>query len=516
MSCPWSAGRGARGWLHPYLALVLGGVLTLSGACRPRDASEATAPVRVAIGLTPTETGLNSIVGLLQQELLVRAGQDGRPQAALADHWEPSADGLSWRFHLRPGLRFHDDTPLDASHIVASLQPKLTGGPLRDVTGIEAVGPLDFVIHVRQRSAILPDALCNITIQSVGGVGTGAFRLVSVNKESARLEAFTGDARPRSTVDQLNIRLYPSGRNAWSAMMRGEVDVLYDVSPEALEFVERSSQMQLKSFLKPYVYMLGLNLRHPILRSRDVRQALNAAVNRDEIVKTLFRSHGIPAKGPIWPRSWIYHEQLAPFRYAPNEAQQLLETAGYPMKRSTDLHMPSRFRFTCLVPIGDRYERMGLMIQRQLADAGIDMQLEPVPVQALLARLQTGQFDAFLFENASANLAWTYTFWHSREPSTPPLVDNGYTGADEALDRVQQARTDDEMRAAALVVQQLMRVDPPAVFICWRETARAVSARFVLPAVNDRDIIKTLPQWQLAAPPGDSLLLPTSSTASVP
>jgi ABC-type transport system substrate-binding protein len=519
MSCPWSAGRGARGWLHPYLALVLGGVLTLSSACRHSSAPQPSAPVRVAIGLTTTETGVGGIVNLLQEELLARGGKDGRPQPILAESWEPAPDGLSWRFHLRPGLQFQNGSPLDAKSLVAGAQRGLRNngfGGLRDVTSLEAVGPLDFVVHLRRPSALLLEGLTNLSIGSADGVSSGQFRVVARDKESARLDAFTGDARPRSNVDQVDIRLYPSGRNAWSAMMRGEVDVLYEVSPDALEFVEQSTQMQLKSFLRPYVYMVGFNLRHPILRSREVRRALNLAVNRDEIVKTLFRGHGLPAKGAVWPRYWAFDEQLPPIRYDPNAAQQLLEAAGLPITRATDQHMPSRLRFTCLVPIGDRHERMGLMLQRQLADAGVDMQLEPVPVQSLLTRLQTGQYDAFLFENAAANLAWTYMFWHSPEPPSPVLVDTGYTGADQALDQVRQARSDDDLRSAAQALQRVMQDDPPAVFIGWRETARAVSTRFVLPAITDRDVIRTLPQWQLAARPGDGLLLPTASTASVP
>src|SRR5262245_33362867 len=122
MSCPWSAGRGARGWLHPYLALVLGGVLTLSSACRHGSAPEPSPAVRVAIGLTPSDAGIGSLVNLLREESLARVGQDGRPLPTLAERWEISADGLSWHFHLHPGLRFQDGTPLDASHVAAGFR----------------------------------------------------------------------------------------------------------------------------------------------------------------------------------------------------------------------------------------------------------------------------------------------------------------------------------------------------------------------------------------------------------
>jgi peptide/nickel transport system substrate-binding protein len=432
MSCPGSVRGGVPAW-SLLLTVALGSVLTLSSACGLSTRSGATTPVRVTIGLadtrkntTPSDSGIGAVTLGLTEEGLVNTARDGKPQAALAERWEPSADGLSWRFHLRPGLRCHDGTPLDATLVAASLRRGLEGGRvyagLRDITTIEPIGPLELVIHLRRPSAIMVDSLANLAVRSPANAAIGSFRLVSRNAESVRLEAFKGDERPRSTVDQVDIRLYPDGRNAWSAMMRGEVDVLYEVAPEALDFVEQSSQAQLKSFLRPYVYMLGLNLRHPVLRSRQARLALNYAVNRDDLIKVLFRSQGMPASDPLWPRHWAFDKNLKSFYYAPTEAQRLLDTAGLTVKPSRDRRMASRLRFTCLVPTRDRYERMGLMLQRQLVESGIDMQLEPVPLQSLPARLKSGQYEAFLFESAAGSLDWNYSFWHSPEPPNPIAV----------------------------------------------------------------------------------------------
>jgi peptide/nickel transport system substrate-binding protein len=485
----------------------------------------AASPVRVAIGFADSRTGANAesgiggIASLLQEDVLVRgARDDGRPSPAVAERWEASADGLTWRFYLPPGLRFQDGTPLDATVAAASARAMLAStrmyGGLRDVTDIEAAGPLELIIRLSRRSSILLDSLSNIGIRSAGGAPIGTFRLVSRDSDSIRLAAFTGDARPRSNVTEVDIRRYPSGRSAWSAMMRGELDVLYEVSPDALEFIEQSSQAQLKSFLRPYVHMLGLNMRHPILRDRQVRVAMNTAVNRDDLIKAIIRGHGVPAVGYLWPRHWLYDEHLEPFAYDPREAQRLLDAAGLPVKPSADRHMPSRFRFTCLVPIGDRHERMALILQRQLVDVGIDMQLESVPLRALGSRIASGDYEAFLFDTAAANLDWTYSFWHSPEPPSPTILNSGYTGADAALDRLREARNETELRAAAVAVQRVMREDPPAVFLFWREMARAVSTRFILPNITERDIIKTLPQWQLAAPPPEPpVRAPAMSTA---
>jgi peptide/nickel transport system substrate-binding protein len=525
MSCPGSGGRVARGWPISLLALALGGVLTLPGACR-QDVSASAAPVRLAIGYADTrkytnpESGISVIVSLLQDEGLVRNGRNGRAEAVMAERWVSSPDGLTWHFYLRSGSRFHDGTPLDAAVAAASMRRDLNGygafAGMRDVTTIEAVGPLELVIHLRRPNSLLLNSLANFPITSPNKASAGAFRLVSRNADSASLEAIRDPARPRSNIDRVDIRLYPSARNAWSAMMRGELDMLHEIAPPALEFVEHSSQTQLKSFLRPYVFTLGFNVRHPVLRSREVRLALNSAVNRDDISKVIFQGRAVPATVHVQPRHWAYDESLPPFSYAPSEAKRLLDAAGLPVKPSTDRRMPSRFRFTCLLPIDDRYERMALMLQRQLVEVGIDMQLEPLPLRALPGRLRSGQYDAYLFEMAGTNLNWTYSFWHSPEPPNPVFLDSGYTGADPALDQLRNARTDEEVRAAVFALQHAMRNDPPAVFLLWNQPVRAVSARFRLPDVGDRDILWTIPQWQLAEPGRLPMPLPSAAAATSP
>jgi peptide/nickel transport system substrate-binding protein len=509
MLCPGSGGRAARGWPFLLLALTLGSVLTLSSACR-QGAPAPKPPVRLAIGIADTrkftnpDSGIGVIVSLLQNEGLVRNGRNGRVEGAMAERWISSPDGLEWHFYLRSGTRFQDGTPLDAHVAAASMRRDLNDygayAGMRDVTTIEAVGPLELVIHLRRPSSLLLNSLASFSVTSPKKVSAGVFRLVSRTADSASLEVFDDGVRPRPNIDRVDIRLYPSVRNAWSAMMRGEVDMLQEIAPQALEFVEHSSQTQLKSFLRTYVYALGFNLRHPVLRDREVRLALNAAVNREDISKAIFQGRGVAANGHVQPRHWAFDQGVPQFAYAPNEAQRLLDAAGLPVKPSSDNRMPSRFRFTCLVPSDDRYERMALMLQRQLVEVGIDMQLETLPVRALPGRLGTGQYDAFIYEMAGSNLNWTYSFWHSPEPPNPVFLDSGYHGADAALDQLRNARSEDEIRAAVAAVQRGMRDDPPAVFLLWNQTVRAVNSRFRLPEVADRDILWTIPQWQLAEP----------------
>lgn len=110
-----------------------------------------------------------------------------------------------------------------------------------------------------------------------------------------------------------------------------------------------------------------------------------------------------------------------------------------------------------------------------------------------------GDFDAFLIEMASnRSLSQVYRFWHS--PIGPALVNSGYSAADGVLDQLRHATSDEETRRATAELQRILHEDPPAVFLAWQETTRAVSARFEPPVEESPDVMSTIWRWRLRQP----------------
>jgi ABC-type transport system substrate-binding protein len=134
-------------------------------------------------------------------------------------------------------------------------------------------------------------------------------------------------------------------------------------------------------------------------------------------------------------------------------------------------------------------------VQKQLADVGVDMQLVPVKdTREWVDRMRTGNFDAFLFEMYGRSLSWVYQLWHSNSGE----LNSGYRSADNALERLRSSRSDDEIRAAIAELTRVMHDDPPAAFLAWQTTTRAVSNRFDVRSENDRDIFANVWQWRPA------------------
>jgi ABC-type transport system substrate-binding protein len=274
------------------------------------------------------------------------------------------------------------------------------------------------------------------------------------------------------------------------------VNVLHEVNPDAIEFIEAGGNIRAYSLLRPYYVPLVFNLRHKTLQRKAVRVALAEAIDREEIVDRGLNGHGQVAQGPVWPHHWAHPLGLSPPRHNPEAARVRLDAAGLPVRERTTPQMPSRFAFRCMIPADDiRFERIALVVQRQLFAIGIDMQVDPLPRRQLEERMMAGDFEASLFDLvASRSLAWAYKFWHSPAPGTTPLLSNGYSGADGALDRMRLASSDEEVRIAVADVMRVLREDPPAVFLVWRHEARAVDKSIDVPHQPERDIFGTL--WQ--------------------
>jgi peptide/nickel transport system substrate-binding protein len=247
-------------------------------------------------------------------------------------------------------------------------------------------------------------------------------------------------------------------------------------------------------FNRPYYIQLQFNLRHPVLSHTSVRQGLSQAVDRQALVDVALNGRGVPADGPIWPMHWAYSTARKTYAFNPEAATLRLDAAGFPIVPRPGA-MPSRFRFTCLTLANEaRYEKIANLLQKQLHDIGVDMQVEAVPYAQMGPRIAKGQFDAFLLERISGrSLAWTYLTYHS---SMSPF---GYKGADEVLDRLRRATTDDEMRFGVSDLQNILYDDPPAVFLMWPIVARAVSNRFDVPGDAGRDVMGILWQWRPAS-----------------
>jgi peptide/nickel transport system substrate-binding protein len=461
--------------------------------------------MRIGLG-TPTRanpgSGLANVISAMSTEPWLTTQLDGRQGDRIASAWSWDQSRTTLRLTVRNELYFHDGTRLTPDLGVKALREIVAapGGPasFASVRSIEASGAdtIDITLSEPHSFFLEELSLVSLTMPGRPEIGTGPFKVVAADKQRATLDAFDKYYRGRSPIAGLVITNYPTQRNAWAALMRGEIDMLYEVGQDAAGFVQADSTIKTYTFPRSYYNALVFNERHPVLKGAEVRRAINEALDRATLISEGMKGQGRPADGPLLPEHWAYSPPLHPFQFDPAAARLRFDNAGLRVRPGAGGRMPSRFAFTCLMFADDsRFERLAVLAAKQLADVGVDMRLEPLPFEQFVTRLGTGDFDAFLFEMAGKSLGWVYEFWHSHERGR---LNSGYRSADAVLDRIRGARTDAEMRKGIADLQQILHDDPPAAFLAWQTTSRAVSTNFDVSQEPGRDILSNVWKWRPA------------------
>jgi peptide/nickel transport system substrate-binding protein len=498
------------------LCLFFASVISSCTAPVQSTASGHAGQITLTVGL-PVQTGQDPLHGAIQasrlvsREGLILPNRDGRAQPRLAESWTESPDGLTWTFKLRSNAVFHDGTPVDAPAVKASLERSLASADLYqypglgDIVGLETPNARELVIRLRDRSTFLLDDLGVSILKPKGQgsfIGAGPYVPETTSENELTMRAFTQYYRRTPEIERIVWKAYPTVRTAWAAMMRGEIDFLYEVGQETREFIEGESSVAVFPFLRNYVYAVGLNARKAVFKDARVRRALNHSVDRQSIVRQGFKGHARPESGGAWPQHWAFDPEVPTYVYDPQRASALLDAAGLPPPKSaTSTQPPARLRFTCIFPAGfPLWEKIGLVVQKNFWTIGVDMRLETVSVQDFNSRIMSGDFDAVLTEIVVGNTASRpFTFWYSHSKQNVWGYHN--SNVDAALLGIRHAASEAQYRNAFRDFQMEMLDDPPAVFLALGETSRAVSKRFTVITPPGTDILSTIADWQVAEAP---------------
>ena len=495
-----------------FVALV---AAACSGTDSSRD-SRSTEPIVLRVGVpegnvSSDDVGVNQFVDFLRAESLTLNGIDGRAVPRLAERWQWEDNDLALRVILKPSVFLHDNAPF-AGETAANLVREAVTAPLNlarypsfaDVDTVTAPHAHELLIRLKRPSAMLPEDL-SVPLgikKDGGGVGAGPFRIVSKEPEMV-LEAFDRYHLGKPAIDRVVVRTFDGVRAGWASLLRGELDMLYDVPADAVEFV-RNDDVEVITVPRWYQYLLAFNSNHPVLKSPLVRKALNMAIDRAEIVKKALNGAGEASSGPLHPKYWAYDSTQVPYQYDPAAAAALLDAAGFPLPKTASGGGPrARFRFTTVLPQNFAiWERVALDIQRDLINVGVDMQFKSMTLDEFGATIGRGAFDAVLADMISgptparANLSW-----RSARRVKGQFNVFGYENAeaDRLLEHLFRSTNEAATRTATANLQRVMQDDPPAIFVAWSTRTRAINKRFAFPGAS-RDPLVDISQWRLAGP----------------
>jgi len=455
-----------------------------NGASAAKGTPATTLRVGLSLGnvslRNPTQ-GIRQIAQNITTEGLARTGEDGRMEPQLADRWRLESRGQTIVIDLKPGVKFHDGSVVDATALAGILPSAIRNlaGPIADkIESVKAVSANQIEVHFQHPSPLMLETLEASITKPGPNVSTGPFvpSATSPNEWVANTSYHLG----RPTIDAITASTFPSVRSAWAELLRNNIDMLYEVGSDALDSLENSTNVAVFTFTRRYQYVLIFDSRSSAL-SKNVRRAINMALDRSQLVQSALNGHGVPSSGPVWPKYWAIDANAPTFSYEPRQAAALMKG--------------NRVHLKALMAADPLYERVALELKRQLAAIGVDIDWTTLPPDEMGRVEREGSYDAVLTDMVSGpTMLRLFVMWDSKGPMH--IVGRGNPTIDTAIDRIVDATNDDEYRSAVRDIEEAFVEDPPAAFLNWSQRARAVSRRFTVPQPEPgRDVIGTMRLW---------------------
>src|SRR5262249_6167558 len=232
-----------------------------------------------------------------------------------------SADGRTVSIKLRPSVKFHDGTAVDAQAVKVSLEGDLRkslGSLAKNISAFRVGSDLELDIDLQERSNFVVEALDSSIRHAAGStVGTGPFYVTSSSPVGIEMAANRSYYLGAPAIDRVMLKPYDSLRGAWADMLRGQLDMLYEIGSEGLDSLQPSSNVHVFIHRRHYAYLILLNGRESQWQAPALRRALNQAIDRPRLVGDGLQGHAVAADGPVWPDHWAYDATLPRFTYEP-------------------------------------------------------------------------------------------------------------------------------------------------------------------------------------------------------
>ncbi len=362
-------------------------------------------------------------------ETLVNFGeQDTTIKPGLAKDWTTSDDGLTYTFNLEEGVKFHDGTDFNADAVVANFArwsagdaekfpyySSMFGGFDGDEEAvIESVTADDdktvvFTLKRPQAPFLKNLAMSMFAISSPEAfakgddeyernpVGTGPFKFVEWKpNDSITIEKnadYWQEGLPK--LDKVVFRAIPDNAARLNALTSGEIDLADGINPADGAKIEGDSKLQLFERPSMNVGYLGLTVTRPPFDKKEVRQAMNYAIDKQTIIDSFFEGRAESAKNPMPSSISGYNDEIEEYAYDPEKAKELLKAAGLEDGFEMELWaMPVPRPY---MPDGTKVAEV---IQSNLADVGIKAKIVSYEWATYLDKASKGEADAFM-------LGWT-------------------------------------------------------------------------------------------------------------
>lgn len=317
-------------------------------------------------------------------EGLTRFGPDGEVLPDLAESWEIAPDGLSWVFHLREGVTFHDGTPFTAEDVAYSFDKAMeadsTNAQKQLFDGISSVNVIDsstveIGLDVPKASLLSNLAWGDMAIVSpvseaknkTHPIGTGPFKFANwVQGDRVDLVKNPNYWGTPAKLDKVTFKFISDPTAAYAALMAGDLDAFpVFPAPENLAQFTADPRFSVTVGTTEGETILAMNNARKPFDDIRVREAVAHAIDRKAIIDGAMFGYGTPIGSHFAPHNPAYVDLTGLSAYDPERSKALLAEAGF----------PDGFKTTLTLPPPSYARRGGEIVAAQLRAVGIDAEI---------------------------------------------------------------------------------------------------------------------------------------------
>jgi peptide/nickel transport system substrate-binding protein len=415
-------------------------------------------------------------------------------QAGLADRWEVP-DPLTYVFHLHHGVQFHNGQPLTSRDVQWTFDSLLQGkvrstksGAYRLVDRIESPDDYTVIFHLKEPFATL---LWNLSGGAIGivpfgttgeemsahPIGSGPFKFVSAQPDKEvvveRNDDYWGE---KAKLNRVRFAIIPDTTTRALELRKGSADIAINaLTSDMVLALDREQNIAVLRAPGTVLSYMAFNVRDPILKDVQVRQALAYAIDRQPLIHYLWRDFARPAASVLPPESWAYDPKVQTYEYNPAHARQILDAAGYLPINGV------RFHLTMKTSTEESSRLLAAVLQQELRDVGIALDIRSFEFATFFSDVTRGEFQLYSLRWIGGNEdpdIFEYAFHSSR--ITPRGANRSFYSNPRIDALIDQARgTTDQAERKQLYseVQQILAQELPYINLWYFDNVLVHSKR---------------------------------------
>jgi peptide/nickel transport system substrate-binding protein len=432
-------------------------------------------------------------IGSLIFDSLVHKDAHFNLEPWLATSWE-TPDPLTYRFHLRTDVHFHNGQKLTSADVKYTLDSMRNGtvitakaAAFAHVDHIDAPDAATVVIHLKRPDAALLWNLSDgaIGIVPVGSgrdfafhpIGSGPFRFVSqLQDENVVLERNDNSWQPRPAIERIRFAVVPDAITRALELEKGSADVCINcLTADMVYALIKRPNLQVESAPGTNLNYISFNTQDSVLRDMRVRQAIAYAMNRPLIIHSLWRDRAQLAESLLPTQHWAWTGDVQQYPYDPARANALLDAGGW--KRGKD---GVRVHLAMKTSTDETSRLLAMILQQQLRDIGIALEVRSFEFATFYSDISKGAFQMYTLRWVGGNEDPDIFRYAYDSNSFPPHGANRGRYSDAVLDKLirEAAMSGDQAlrRADYVKVQQILAAELPSINL-WYLDAVLVHTR---------------------------------------